>query len=133
MKILKSGIFHQTTPPGPIRDILEPFHSLMKKTRLQKSHATVPLILRCRCAGTVLRSTRTTTPPCWLPRPATPPAWWPATTPIRRRKRMRRRDPILLVPAFLRWGLSLIIRYILSISFHPLFFYIITMNRFEKI
>jgi len=25
MRNLKSGCFHQTSPPGPIRDILEPF------------------------------------------------------------------------------------------------------------
>ena len=25
MRILKSGIFHQMTPPGPFRDILEQF------------------------------------------------------------------------------------------------------------
>ena len=28
MRFLKSGFFHQTTPPGPIRDILEPFSFL---------------------------------------------------------------------------------------------------------
>ena len=28
MRFLKSGFFHQTTPPGPTGDVLEPFSSL---------------------------------------------------------------------------------------------------------
>ena len=40
MRILKSGFFHQTTSPGPIRDILEPF------SFLANFHGVIQVVLK---------------------------------------------------------------------------------------
>ena len=47
MRFLKLGIFHQTTPPGPIRGSLEPFLILAKFHGVRRPGHLVATSLRC--------------------------------------------------------------------------------------
>ena len=42
MRFLKSGFFHQTTPPGPTREVLEPFKFLVNFHRVMNILKRLP-------------------------------------------------------------------------------------------